>query len=59
MSAYSDAIAFAIDMAETLITDPEFSDEYVDAFMFFYIYKIQTQWAENLSGTILECPLCT
>jgi len=42
-------------MAETLITDPEFSDEYVDAIMFFYIYKIQKQWAENLSGTILEC----
>ena len=55
MSAYSDAIEFAIDMAETLITDPEFSDEYVDAFMFFYIYKIQNQWIENLSGTILEC----
>ncbi len=59
MSAYSDAIEFAIDMAEMLITDPDFSDEYIDTFMFFYIYKIQKQWAENLSGTILECPSCT
>ena len=59
MSAYSDAIEFAIDMAETLITDPGFSDTYADAFMFFYIYKIQKQWVENLSGTILECPSCT
>lgn len=56
MSVYSDTIDFAMYMTETLITEPGISDEYIDTFMFFYIYKIQKRWVENLSGTILECP---